>query len=167
MRLLDAGHEGVELSLEDMERLQTWIDLNGPYYPSYASAHPGSLAGRAPLGDIEVRRLEQLTGVDLFGSADHRKRPGPQVSFDRPELSPCLVGLEPGGEAWREAVGIICLGAQELVVRPEADHPGFVPSEMDCWREEKYESRRREELQRRRVIRAGGRVYDLGVAGVR
>jgi hypothetical protein len=68
----------------------TWIDLNAPYYPSYASAYPDHLAGRSPLDDQQLARLEELTGVPLRRLAGHRSNRGPQISFDRPELSPCL-----------------------------------------------------------------------------
>jgi hypothetical protein len=39
------------LTSEEFERVVTWIDLNAPYYPSYASAYPDHLAGRSPLDD--------------------------------------------------------------------------------------------------------------------
>ena len=39
---------------ESMDRVITWIDLNAPYYPDYASAWPDNLAGRAPLDDRQL-----------------------------------------------------------------------------------------------------------------
>ena len=66
-------------------RVVTWMDLNAPYYPSYASAYPEHLAGRSPLADAQLARLEELTGVPLRSLAGHRSNRGPQISFDRPE----------------------------------------------------------------------------------
>ena len=40
VELLRRGHYEVRLSPEEMDRIVTWIDLGGPYYPDYASAIP-------------------------------------------------------------------------------------------------------------------------------
>ena len=56
------GHEKLELDPEELDRLITWVDLNGVYYPTYASAYPMSLTGRVPLEDGQLARLAQLTG---------------------------------------------------------------------------------------------------------
>ena len=56
---------GGALSPEEFDRIVTWIDLNAPYYPSYASAYPDNLAGRSPLDDAQLARLEQLTGCPV------------------------------------------------------------------------------------------------------
>jgi len=160
MEILRQDHHDVALSAEEVERVATWIDLNAPYYPSYASAHPDNLAGRSPLTPPQLQRLEEHTGVSLRKQADYRHNPGPLISFDRPELSPCLSHLEEGSAARREALAIIRTGADELAARPEPDHPGFVPSTLDQWREAKYQDRHRQEERRRRAIRDGSRIYD-------
>jgi len=48
MRLLDAGHHGVNLSDEDRQRLAIWIDANGLFYGTYdPAAQQRQLAGEA------------------------------------------------------------------------------------------------------------------------
>ena len=139
----------------------TWIDLNAPYYPTYASAYPDNLAGRSPLDDAQLGRLEQLTGVPLRQLAGHENNRGPQVSFDRPELSPCLEKLTDNTDPKRqEALAIIRAGQELLAHRPEADMPGFQACTMDQWREEKYQARLQTELRNRQAIRHGQRLYD-------
>ena len=154
-------HDDVRLGDGELERIITWIDLNAPYYPTYASAYPDNLAGRSPLDDEQLTRLEELTGVPLRRLADHRNNRGPQVSFDRPELSPCLASIEAGNEAGRlEAVGLIRAGARALAQNPRGDHPDFQACALDQWREAKYRERRAEELIRRAALREGRKVYD-------
>jgi hypothetical protein len=144
------------LTAEEFERVVTWIDLNAPYYPSYASAYPEHLAGRSPLDEQQLARLESLTGVPLRQLAGHRRNRGPQVSFERPELSPCLAGLtDPADPKRMEAIAIIRAGAAQLAGRPEADAPGFVACDVDQWRDEKYRSRQQAEERQRAAIRTG------------
>jgi len=152
---------GGELSLEEFDRIATWIDLNAPYYPSYASAHPDNLAGRSPLDDKQLARLEELTGVPLRGLAGYASNRGPQVSFDRPELSPCLVALpDKNGSKYQEALALIQTGQELLAKRPEADMPGFEPCERDEWREQKYLARQQMERRSRAAIREGIKFYE-------
>jgi hypothetical protein len=150
-----------QLTAEEFERIVTWIDLNAPYYPSYASAYPNHLAGRSPLDDRQLARLEELTGVPLRGLAGHHKNRGPQITFDRPELSLCLAGLSDPADPKRvEALALIRAGADQLAECPEADAPGFVPCEVDLWREAKYRARQEAELRNRAAIHAGYRHFD-------
>ena len=155
-------HNDVKLSAEELDRIVTWIDLNAPYYPSYASAYPDGLAGRCPLDGGQLNRLAQLAGVPLADGAGHSSNRGPQVCFDRPALSPCLSGLAANRDdpRYQEAVSIITTGRDRLAQRSEADGNAFVPCAMDQWREEKYQARRRTELRNREAIRNGTRVYD-------
>jgi hypothetical protein len=162
-RLLTDATCGGALKAEELDRIVTWIDLNAPYYPSYASAYPDNLAGRSPLSNEQVERLEKLTGVPLRHQAGHSSNQGPQVSFDRPELSPCLAparGLAPEQRA--EALEIIRKGQHQLAQRPEADMPGFQPSEMDLWRNEKYLARQHSETKSRKALETGAKVYERG-----
>jgi hypothetical protein len=157
------SHYDVELSPEDFDRVVTWIDINAPYYPVYASAYPDHLAGRSPLNDQQLVRLEQLTGTPLRSLAAHNSNRGPQVSFDRPELSPCLAGIGPADYPKRqEALVLIQAGRASLTQRPEADQPGFAACEADQWREQLYLARQAAEQQRRAAIREGRRAYDTG-----
>jgi hypothetical protein len=154
---------GGNLAPEEFERMVTWIDLNAPYYPSYASAHPGNLAGRSPLDDKQLARLEELTGVPLRQLAGHSSNRGPQISFDRPELSPCLGKLkENDDQKYKEALDLIRTGQQLLADCPEADKAGFQPGERDQWREQKYLARSQNEQRNRAAIRRGAKLYEAG-----
>lgn len=150
-----------KLTRGEFERIVTWIDLNAPYYPSYASAFPDHLAGRSPLDDSQVTRLEKLTGLPLRQMAGHNRSRGPQISFNRPELSPCLASL--GGSTnsrYAEALAIIRAGQERLDETPDADQPGFEPCAADRWREEKYHARRTAEDLSRDAIRRDAKRYD-------
>jgi len=159
IQVLLAGHkhvEGVKLTLdaEGLDRLITWVDINAPYYPSYASAYPGNLYGRCPLDGQQLGLLKQL-GVpcDAQGSAN-------TLSFDRPEMSPGLAKLDKNSENHRKALAIIRAGKEMLARRPRADMKGFVPCEVDQARERKYVARQAQEARSREAIRTGRRVYD-------
>jgi len=146
---------------ESFDRLVTWIDLNAPYYPTYASAYPHNLTGRSPLNRKQVKRLEELTGVSFGRLANHRRKEGPQVSFDRPELSPCLAKFaDKDDPKYQEALAIIQAGKEMLAQRPRADMPGFVPWDVDQKREEKYQRLYETELAHRKAIQSGEKVFD-------
>ncbi len=150
-----------KLTREEKERIFAWIDLNAPYYPSYASAYPNNLAGRSPLDDSQLARLEKLTRVPLRQQAGWSANKGPQLSFDRPELSPCLTNItDKTSQEYREALAIIIAGQQMLQRRPEADMDGFVPCPTDQWREQKYSARQQVEMRNRAAIRDHRKVYD-------
>ena len=152
------GHHDVQLDDECFERLVTWIDINAPYYPLYSSAFPHNLAGRSPLNNTQLERLEELTGIPFRQLADHRRNRGPLVSFDRPELSPCLRGLDDA--AYAEALSIIQAGKAVLAQTPRADMPGYRPSEPDRLREEHYQLRAEEEHRMREALAHGNRAYE-------
>jgi hypothetical protein len=150
-----------KLTREEFERVVTWLDLNAPYYPSFASAYPDNLAGRSPLDDRQLARLETLTGVPLRRLAGHADNRGPQVCFDRPELSPCLSALtDPADPKRQEALALIRAGADNLRRRPEADSDGFRPCSLDDWRQQRYQARHALEDANREAIRAGRRLLD-------
>lgn len=157
-RLLAEGHEGVRLSEEELDRIQTWVDLNAPYYPTYDSAYPDNPTGRSPLTAAQLKELSQLTGARFV--ANHSGNAGPQVSFDRPELSPCLQHLEEGSETYAKALAIIRAGAEALRVTPRADMPGFEPADYAKARLEFYDDRRKQEAAVRKAMRDGFKVYD-------
>ncbi len=160
--VLRGGHPEKALSAEDFDRIVTWIDINGPYYPSYASAHPDRVGGRSPLDDAALNRLQELTGAPLKGWADQARNPAPQISFDRPEKSPCLAVFKGNAEdpKYREALDIIRRGRDALLRRPNPDVEGFEPCEADRKREEKYQERRAVESAVRAAIREGRKVFD-------
>lgn len=172
VQVLRAGHHDVKLSPEEMDRIITWIDLNAPYYATYNCAHPDSVSGRCPLTRTQLARLCELVGppwiwhdegspFNSFGSS-----PGIMVSFDRPELSPCLAHFADHSDPkYVEALGLIQTGQEMLTQRPEADRPGFVPCAEDQRREAKYAERRRVELRNREAIRRGDKLYDEEAGG--
>ena len=167
VRVLREGHHDVKLSAEELDRIITWVDINAPYYPTYNCAYPESVSGRCPLTRPQLARLCQLVGPPFnwgdegspfngFGSS-----PGIMLSFDRPELSPCLaVFKDKTDPKYVEALGLIQAGKASLAACPEADRPGFVACAEDQRREKKYAERRRVEQRNREAIRTGTKVYD-------
>jgi hypothetical protein len=154
-------HKDLHLGPEDLERIITWVDLNGVYYPTYASAYPDSLTGRIPLSNAQLGRLAELTGVAFFRQRSFQSNPGQDVSFDRPELSPCLASMDPKDARYREALAIVREGKAMLSKRPRGDEAaGFVPCETDQRREAKYAQRREIESRNRQAIHDGRKVYD-------
>jgi len=108
-----------------------------------------------------LNRLGKITGVDFFKLASFNTNQGPQISFDRPEKSPCLKNIKDAdSREYKEALSIIQQGAQQLVERPRADMPGFIPCEFDQGRETKYIARREAETANRKAILEGKRHYD-------
>jgi hypothetical protein len=164
VEVIRSGHQGVTLDRESFDRIVTWIDLNAPYYPTYASAYPDNLAGRCPLDNGQLARLTELTGVPFAQLADHAANRGPQLSFDRPELSPCLAPLrEKNDSKHAEALAIIQAGKELLARRPRGDTlDGFVACQADQRREAKYAKRLAEEARSREAIRQGQRAFDGG-----
>jgi hypothetical protein len=161
VEVIRAGHENVKLTGAEFEAIVTWIDLNAPYYPRYDSAYPDNLTGRSPLSNEQIGRLSELTGVPFANLASHDKNAGPQVSFDRPQLSPCLQRFKDTRDPrYIEALAIIQAGRQTLQARPRADMPGFVACGMDQQRQQQYTGRRRVELKNRQAIHNGQRLYD-------
>ena len=161
IHVIRAGHNDVRLSRDDLERLVTWLDLNGPYYARYACAYPKNLTGRCPLDWAQIKRLGELTGLPFARLCSYARNRGPQVSFDRPELSPCLAQFKGTSDAkYAEALAIIRAGKTAYAKRPRADMPGFQPCESDLLREQKYALRRQAELLNRQAIREGRKVYD-------
>jgi hypothetical protein len=166
VNLLRAGHHDVKLPADELARIITWLDIGGPYYPDYASAHPNHPAGRSPLTQPQLNELGELTGREItrgnkghLGFDAHRV----WVSFDRPELSPCLQHLDKNSDAYRQALAIIRAGQEELRRNPEADQPGFVAHHEHQLREEKYQRLRDREAARRAALREGRQVYDPGI----
>jgi hypothetical protein len=161
--ILQQPHNGVTLTAEEFDRVVTWIDINAPYFPDYASAYPENLAGRSPLTMEQTGRLSALVGVKFAERMGFSKDRGPQVCFERPELSPCLAEVkEKDRDAYREALGIIRTGAAALKNQSRGeDLDGFVACPVDRQRQQKYAERQAAETQSREAIRNGTKVYDL------
>jgi hypothetical protein len=155
------GHENVRLTAEELDRIITWVDLNGVYYPTYMSAYPDSLTGRVPLDNAQLGRLAQLTGWNFGNQRSFQASPGLDVSFERPELSPCLAHLGNSDPKREEALAILRAGKENLAKRPRGDDmAGFVPCKADLRREQKYADRRDVERRNREAIRKGDKLYD-------
>ena len=160
-RSLLEPHHDVELDAESIDRVITWMDINAPYYGEYDSAYPDHPGGRSPLNPGQVARLTELTGVDLMGQMGHTSNAGPQVCFERPELSPCLAGLQESNEtAYEEALNIIRSGAEMLAARPRADMAGFTAAPEHQARHCKYHVLRERERQAREAILTGRSLFD-------
>jgi hypothetical protein len=147
-RLISAARK-YKLTAEEMDRLITWVDLNAPFYPSYLSAFPDNLAGRCPLDNAQIKRLAELTGVDLNKHASHDKLKHTWISFDRPELSPILAGVGNGRD---EALTILRDGQRKL--------KDAALCAADKARDDKYEQRAAIERRNREAICAGRKIYD-------
>jgi hypothetical protein len=156
-----SGHHLDDLSLEEFNRIVTWIDINAPYYPRYETAYPLNLAGRSPLNHRQLGRLRDITGTDFFALASHHANRGPQISFQRPGKSPCLAELDTGSAKWKEAVALIREGAAQLEKRARADMDGFSLDGMDAEREKRYMLRAAAEARNREAIRAGKRITEI------
>ena len=154
-QVLRKGHNNVKLDPESFARIVTWIDINAPYYPEYASSYPGNLYGRSPLDGKQLGRLSKLTGLTL-GRQSHT----PQISLTRPELSPCLSRIANRDSAeYREALAILQAGKAMLAQRPRMDMPGAKLLGVEAEREAKYQRLARLEARSRESLRSGGKFY--------
>ena len=161
VKTVQAGHHDVKLDQEEWDRINTWIDINGVYYPEYSSAFPGNLAGRSPLTNEQVNRLGELTGVNFVSLAGHTRNLVPQISFDRPGKSPCLENIpNKNGKKYKEALSIIQKGKEILAATPRADMKYFRPNIVDQQRQTKYNSRQQIEQQNKKAITLGKKCYD-------
>ena len=160
IEVLDSGHHGVDLSSEDYERLVAWLDLNGPYYPVYESAYPDNIAGRCPLNDEEMKELGRLVALDFWELAKHQRQLGPQISFERPEKSPCLERVRGDKRKYRKALALIQLGQQRLLERPRADMDDFVPCEKNLAQMQKYVKRQQIEFKNKQAAATGEFLTD-------
>lgn len=113
------------------------------------------------MSDTQLQALENLTGTPLRQLAAHSSSQGPQITFERPELSPCLTKNPALSAAKRaEALAIIRTGQRLLQERPEADMPGFQSCSMDQWRNKKYLARQQVELNNRKAVATGQKLFD-------
>lgn len=147
------GHKNVKLDSESLDRLITWVDLNGPYYPTNYCAYPHNPPGRCPLDRKELKTLGGLAGFNLNQVTRSSDCKGPMISFDRPQMSPCLVALKGDEAKYAEALAIIRKGQRRLQERPRADMPGFVPWERDRQRQAHRQKYLAIELDTRKTIR--------------
>ncbi len=161
IKILRKGHEKVRLSEEAMERIITWIDLNAVYYPDFISAYPDNTAGRSPISIEDLDKLGILTNTNFGALGGYNRKLRAQITFERPELSPCLKNIkDKNSNDYKEALAIIAKGKNELEQTPRLDMSGFIPSETDKKRLEKYRYRQDEEKRNRAAILEGQKHYD-------
>jgi hypothetical protein len=161
IQVLRKGHHEVKLDLEGFDRLVTWIDINAPYYPTYYSAYPDHMGGRSPLDDQQMKRLGQLTSVNWDAEVVFNRNTGPKISFDRPEMSPCLAEFNNKEDPqYQEALALIQIGKERLAQRSRGDVSDIRPCEKDVQREAFYQERLRIEQRNREAILEGKKVYD-------
>jgi hypothetical protein len=160
VKAFESGKERYKVSDEELEKIYTWVDMNAVYYPEYESAYPDNPAGRSPLTADQLERLGQLTDIDFKRLGDHRRQYGPQISFERPELSPCLVTIKDDPAKYKEALAIITSGKEQLESLPRGDMEGFVPSAEQLTQLEKYKERRNIADEILQAINEGEKKYD-------
>ena len=158
---LQPQHHDVKLSSEEIQRVETWLDLNAPYYPVYESSHPGGLGGRSPLTNAETTRLGELTGMNLAAAADHNRH-RLWISFDRPELSPLLARTS-GPDNHAEALAIIRAGGARLAATPRGDTGEVSLGDMDPFRDQRAARLVRRNAAFQTAIREGRRITDFEI----
>ena len=159
--LIENNHKGVKLTQKEKETLYTWMDLNGVYYPVYESAFDTTLAGRCPLHDKEVDELIKLTGVNIWNLNSFNRKLTAQISFDRPELSPCLDSIRNDQEKYKQAIAIIRLGQKRLKATPRGDiEKELVPSERNKAQLRHYAERLAGEVQNSCFIDSEEKRFD-------
>jgi len=152
---------GARLLPEDWDRIVTWIDLNAPYYPSYASAYPANLAGRSPISDGQLQRLEQLTGAKIRDSAGMGIIPALRsVSID-PKSAPASRNSRKTRPNTRKLWP--SFARTRVVIDPARSRHGWLSTaERDQWRDAKYLARQRVEAANRQAIQDGKKLFDQG-----
>ncbi|MFI3258749.1 MAG: hypothetical protein R3Y16_01490 [Rikenellaceae bacterium] len=117
-------HPKVKLNDAERKKFYEWMDINGVYYPVYETAFDTNAAGRAPLTDEEFAEVKKLTGLDFASFKDlgslNRKLMA-QISFDRPEQSPCLDLVRDDAAKYKRMVELITLGKERLEATPRGD----------------------------------------------
>jgi len=145
------------LDQESFDRIITWIDINAPYYPSYASAYRANPYGRSPLNGGQLGQLSSLTGV---GGLNNGRSTA--ISFTRPQISPCLKKFaDKNDPKYKEALAIIQAGKEMLAKRPRADMPGFqLVEQIEIDQQQKYQAQLQMEAAMRHAIAGGQKKYE-------
>lgn len=156
VQVIKAGHQGVKLAPDEMAAIQTWIDLNGVYYPYYDSSYPDGVFGRGPLTPAEYGQLQKLSGGRLTRESSSRGKVW--ISLSRPELSPILKEVTP--EAAAEITRLLEKGRQRLEACPRADMEGFRPSSWCVRQLGKYADLEAAENKVRQAMEEGSKLYD-------
>lgn len=118
------NHPKVKLTDAERKKLYEWMDVNGVYYPIYETSFDDNVAGRSPLNDDEMKEIDQLTGLDfssLKGLNSFSRKIMAQISFDRPEKSPCLDIVRDDKAKYDRLLELIKIGQQRLKETPRGD----------------------------------------------
>jgi hypothetical protein len=160
-KIIDNNHKEVKLSEDEKRVLYTWMDINAVYYPTYESAYPDNIAGRCPLDDQQMKRLKELTGTDFEKINGFNRTAGPQIAFERAELSPCLDKIRGDTLKFDEAVTLIRLGGDRLKAKPNGSAvEGFIPCKKDQERLSEYARQQNEENLFMKARAEGRKEYD-------
>jgi hypothetical protein len=161
-KVIDGDHHNVKLSQYEREILYAWMDVNGVYYPVYESAFDSTLAGRSPLSDNEINELEKLTGINFYSLNNHNRTLSAQISFDRPDESPCLDKIRDDKARYDSAIAIIKAGHERLTATPRGDIEREV---IPCYRNreqlKKYMERLEIEKANNVAIQQNKKFYDV------
>ena len=159
--IIETNHYNVNLTDKERESFYSWMDLNGVYYPLYETAFDTTLAGRSPLYNDEIKELIALTKVDIWSLNSHWRKQTAQITFDRPEMSPCLDGIRDNKESFKRAVEIINTGRKRLKKSPRGDiEKDIVPCERNREQLIKYTERLKIERQNSAAISNNKKLYD-------
>jgi len=176
VHLLRKGHYDVKLDPESLDRIVTWIDLNTPYYATYAARYATHTFGRCPLDHTQLARLGHLVSEGPKGAALGWRTVnrysggrlsrlimtlGSPINFTRPEHSLCLQAFTDAADPRRrEALELIRAGKDMLARHPRADMPGFRPCEADQRRLDYHAARQAIEARSRDSIVRGQKTQD-------
>ena len=142
-------------------RVITWIDINAPYYPTFGSAYRDNPYGRSPLTSDETKRLETLTGEKGLVLTQN-------ISFDRPELSPCLKRWNNANETdspeYKEALALIQLGQARLSQQGRGEEEDFQPvAAVEIDQQKRYDYFQLRSKTIREAKSKGDKLNDLDV----
>lgn len=159
-KVIAGKHNGVKLSADQKHIIDTWMDLNGVYYPEYEAFYGDNMAGRSPLNGEEINELSKLTGINFWGLNNHGRGMTAQIAFERPALSPCLDGIRADKPKYDRAVEIIAMGGKRLREHPRADMKGFEPSPEHQEQLRKYADFLDREIANNKAVADGAKRYD-------
>ncbi len=155
------NHPKLKLAEADVKTLYEWMDINGVYYPTYETAFGDNPGGRSPLTNAELKKLDALTGVKVSGLGTHKRKLYAQISFERPEQSPCLDAIRSDKDKFNEAVAIIAEGNKRLKATPRGDiESQLVVCEQQRKQLEKYAARLAADVQNSCLIDTATKRFD-------
>ena len=162
-KALREKHKKIKLSKEELDRINTWLDINAPYYPEYLTAYPDSGSGRSPLNGAHQRTISKLTGMHFGAMKTNSRRKNPDISFERPELSPRLQKVKNDLEKYKKVLAAIKEAGEQMKKKPRCDMDGFVPCETDRRRLSRYKWYESVEERFRKAICEGKKLYDKDI----